>query len=180
MPWPNSTAFSAGQTAGVSSNLNLVRADIAAVNGYLVKTTDEIVSASTTLQNDDHLFYTIASTGTYVGELVLWGTSSVNAGGDIKLGFTYPTGTMDLGGIGQDSSLASGTVGTIQSGVFLAGTSPSSSLVYGLSTSNSMLVVKFRLAATATGTLQLQWAQNTASGTSTLKAGSHMTVKQVA
>jgi hypothetical protein len=181
MSWPTSSAFTAGQTAGVSSGLNNVRSDLLAANGFVYKTADQLVTSSAVLVNDTHLLYSISATGKYVIDVHLYATSAANAAGDLGVGFTFPTGTFYLGGEGPDIGLASGTVQTGQWGSNIAYASGAIFNVYGLSTSVNYIHLHGLFVATATGTLQFQWAQQASNASaSTLKAGSHMLVKQVA
>lgn len=159
-----------------------VRDNLLALNGFVAKTADQSIPSSTVLTNDTHLLYAIGSTGTYAGDLYLRATSAANAAGDINIGFTFPTGTLHAVGFGPDIGLASGAVQTGNwvgdSGGFTSGVSV---LSFGLSTATLALYIHFDFVATATGTLRLQWCQNSSNANaSTLKAGSHMQVRQVA
>lgn len=146
-----------------------------------IKTADESVTSSTTLQNDNHLFYTVGATGTYIFDLWLWMNSAANAAGDIKIGFTFPTGTCGFTAIGLDTTLASSFTGTMHTQGVNSATSGTTALALGLSTSTTVGHVHGFLIATATGTLQMQWAQNGSNGSaSTILTGSHMLVRQVA
>lgn len=148
---------------------------------YVTKGSDESVTSSTTLQNDDALAYTVAAAGTYAFEINLAVTSAADAAGDVRIGFTFPTGTMHFFGIGPDVSLASGNIGTGHFGTALSATSGTTALAFGASTTAAAIRVYGQLIATATGTLQLQWAQQSSSGSATtVKAGSFMIVRQVA
>jgi hypothetical protein len=156
-------------------------AQLNALNGYAVKTADQSVTSSTTLVNDTHLSYAIAATGTYVFDLCLFGVSAANAAGDIAVGFTFPTGTLHVGAHSLDGSLASGATGTFGAGALLSATSGVSTIIMGLSTTTTLMLLRGIFVATATGTLCLQWAQASSNASaSTLKAGSHMLVRQVA
>jgi len=142
---------------------------------FVRKTADESVTSSTVLQNDDHLLATIGATGTYVFEVVIFVTSAANAAGDISLDVTGPAGTLSYGVSGLDITLASGNTGTVN-------TLATSGLVnIGASTTATMFLIKGVLVATATGTLQFRWAQQTSNANATtVKANSHLTVTQVA
>lgn len=159
----------------------LTAAQLNALNGFVIKTADESVTSSTTLQNDDHLLWTIATTGTYMVDAYLYGVSAANAAGDLRLGFSFPTGTMHFSGLAPDDSLAAGAVQANQWTAILSATSGTSFIAYGLSTTTLGLHLHGALTATATGTLRLIWAQFGSNvNASTLKAGSHMRVQQVA
>jgi hypothetical protein len=158
----------------------LTAAKMNAINGYVLKTADESVTSSAALQNDDHLFYTIPTVGTYAVDAWLFGTSAANAAGDLQYGFTFPAGTFYAFSTGLDINLASGTSGT---SLWAAQTATSGVAIqaFGLSTGGTAMHIHGLFVATATGTLRLQWAQNASNANaSTLKAGSHMLVRQVA
>ena len=148
---------------------------------YILKTADESVTSSTVLQDDNHLLATIGVTGTYVFDLYLMATSAANAAGDINIAFTFPTGTMRLWGPGSDPALASGT---IASGKFAASSAVTSGTAwqdFGLSTTSLGFNIHGLFTATATGTLQFQWAQFASNANvTTVRAGSHLIVRQVA
>lgn len=139
------------------------------------KTVDETVSSTTTLQNDDDLFVSVAANAIYhmVFELqVLAQTTN-----DIKFGFTGPAGyaveytargpTLTAAGL-ADVYTISGTTGDV--------------LTFGGIAANDLCVSISGLLITSgtSGTFQLQWAQNTsgASGT-TLRPGSFMSLRRV-
>lgn len=180
MAWPTSTTVTAGNTI-TAAGRNALRADLLAINGFVRKTANESVTSSITLQNDDHLALAIPATGTYEFDVKLFATSAANAAGDLLVGFTFPTGTMSVGGLGPDVGLASGGVQTGNWGAVSAYTSGTTFTSYGLSTFDLFIWIHGLLVATATGTLQFQWAQAVSNANaSTIKAGSHMTMRQVA
>jgi hypothetical protein len=142
-----------------------VNAALNQLNAYIVgayKTGDESVTSSTVLQNDDHLVLAVAASCVYV---IQWGLRIDGAAaGDFKYSFTGPSGaTMTW----ESQSLATGdttnvataitdasTIGTVVShGTIASGTT---SRVRG----SGLLVVSL-----TAGSLQLQWAQATSSGT---------------
>jgi hypothetical protein len=172
--WVTSEVVTAAElNANVRDNLN-------AINGFVRKTADESVTSSGVLQNDDHLFYTIGVAGTYVIDLSLIGTSAANAAGDLTTAFTFPTGTLNFFCDGLDTSLASSSVGTVNrpAGPATSGTAIG---LFGLSTAPTFIRIRAMFVATATGTLQFQWAQQASNASaSTIKAGSFMTVQQTA
>lgn len=159
----------------------LTAAQLNALNGYVLKTADQSVTSSTTLANDTHLLWTIGATGTYIFDVYLFGTSAANAAGDLKVGFTFPTGTCHFGDEGPSVNLASGSADVSEWQANLSATSGTTITPFGLSTAVVLCHVHGILIATATGTLRLQWAQWASNANaSTLKAGSHMRVQQVA
>jgi hypothetical protein len=165
--------FTAGQV--------LTAAELNALGLHATKTADQSVTSSTTLINDIHLSIAIPTVGTYLVDTYLYGVSAANAAGDLQLGYSFPAGTMSGFALGPDASLASGTVQAGQWGVQTSITGGVAAFINGLSTSTVAIWAHTLLTVTATGTLQLMWAQNSSSASaSTLKAGSHMLVRQVA
>jgi hypothetical protein len=120
------------------------------------KDANETVNNSTTLQNDNELFVTLATTAVYAVEMYLFIDSSTTA--DFKFDFTGPAG-MDLDG--QVTTLWSTTTDIREYAVPTAPALPNN-------TSNQ-LTMTGRLYTTGTaGTLQLRWAQNTATVVDTI------------
>ena len=159
----------------------LTAAQLNALNGYVLKTADQSVTSSSTLTNDTHLLYTIGATGTYIVDLWLYGTSAANNAGDLKIAFTFPTGTMHFGTAGPSVNLLSGSADVSEWFANLSATSGTTFTNVGLSTTVSQTHIHGILIATATGTLRMQWAQFASNANaSTLQAGSHMLVRQVA
>ena len=151
---------------------------------YIVKTADETVTSSTTLQNDDHLVLAAVANAVYVFALDLYITESTDYVGDSKMSFTCPTGaTFDMHGAGAHATSFTG--GTSSDGEWigkLATSSAGATLAYGVGNVLTAVRVYGRLVMSSTaGNLQLQWAQNTSDGTgTTLKAGSYMMMTRVA
>lgn len=144
---------------------------------FVAKSSDESVTSSTTLQNDDELALTVVASAEYHGELVAVFTSAANAAGDINIGFTVPTGsTLHFMGVGPHNSLASGSQVDGEFIARLSATSGSTVIPYGASTVTTTGVIKIRLTTGANaGTLQVQWAQQSSNANATtMKAGSYM------
>ena len=180
--WTAPRTWVAGEKPPAATLNDHIRNNLEALNGYVRKTADESVTSSTTLQNDDHLLWTIPQAGSYAFEVSLIVVSAANAAGDISLGFTFPTGTLYWGAQGLDETLAANTAGQMRSKADTDAASPTTSgFPFGASTADSLLRVSGLLVATASGTLQFQWAQNASNASATtVKTGSFMTVKQVA
>lgn len=125
-----------------------------------VKAADESVTSSTTLQNDDALFVSVASNASYLFFCYLdyEGASA----GDLKFSWSVPTSaTMRFTIIGQTSA---GSAQTAITG------SESTSYAIGAdaaATLNAVLMAGTLITSSSSGTLQLQWAQNSSSGTAT-------------
>jgi hypothetical protein len=130
-----------------------------------VKSADETVSASTTPQNDDHLFVTVSANSVYVIELEGMHTSS--AAGDIKVIFSVPSGTTGVL-FGLDATLP------------FAGTSLTGSLVFGGTGAAAYFRVAGRAVTSSTaGTIRVTFAQQVASGSSSLLTGTFLRLTKV-
>lgn len=130
------------------------------------KTADETVNNSATLQNDDFLSWAVAANATYLLRLQLFYSTAATP--NIKIGWTFPASlTMKVGVIGIDTTSAF---------VSNSGYDQTTVISFGPGTSPERMVVVFarvNVSATA-GTLQLQWAQNTANASNTIiRDGSH-------
>ena len=174
-------AYDAGYVVGKikASDLNADFAYAATFGAY--KTGDESVTSSAVLQDDNHLAVAVVATGIYVVELVGYCQSAANAAGDIAFGFGFPSGAMDLGGLGPHNSLASGSQSDVESFARLAQASVTATLPYGCSTSVTTAFIRALLAVGVTGgTLQLKWAQQASNASATtLKAGSHLVIHRI-
>lgn len=178
--WTTPRTFVAGEIETASIFNTHLRSNLNAQNGYKEKSADQSVTSTTTPTNDTHLVYTISGTGTYDIDVFGWGTSAANAAGHLALGWSFPTGTMHAFVHGLSTALASGNSGTAYAGALLAMTSATCPFAVGLSTTVTGFWMHARYVATATGTLQFMITQSVSNANaSTLKAGSHMTVRQV-
>lgn len=141
-----------------------------------VKTADESVASSIALQNDDHLFFTVGLGETWVWECELM-VNGVTAA-DIAVAFTTPTGTLNWNAHGLDDA-AAGSIASLKSDG--SGTS-GGAVTFGVNnTRQSLISIRGYLAATAAGTVQLQWAQVVADATATqVRIGSHLLARRVA
>ncbi|MEJ0061854.1 MAG: DUF1566 domain-containing protein [Alphaproteobacteria bacterium] len=136
------------------------------------KTADESVS-STTLQNDDHLKFTLSANESrwFTGVLYL---SSADATSDFKAAFTVPSGAT-----GQWHLIANGTGQTNVTSVTqshsatITGQLTAGSVGTGTIGALALSISGYVVNAATQGDIQLQWAANGA-GTSTLLKGSHM------
>ena len=131
------------------------------------------VSSSTAMVNTGLSFaavaggvYTINSQVFYVG----------NDAGDIQFGMTFPAGRLDFGGRGPHNA---GVTGAASSGPteWIARqnqtVSPSAVIPFGASTTVLHAVLSGTFVCTASGTVNLRYAQNVANATTTIvKSGS--------
>lgn len=129
---------------------------------FVRKTADESVTSSTTLQNDDHLFFSVAANEIWAVKFVLLYTGAT--AGDFKVNVTVPSGaTYRLGIHGLQETAAGAT--TFQTSTLTEG---SGSYVFGCSGASALGILDgtVEIGANA-GTIQLQFAQGTSSGTAT-------------
>ncbi len=132
---------------------------------YAIKTSDESVSASTTLQDDDDLQITLEASSTYRVFGMLRATAD-NLTPDLKYVFQEPDGAYQ-GWVADNSASA---------------VAESSTIIASLST--GILPIWYELLVTtagAGGTFKLTWAQNTSdAGNTTVQAGSWMRAVKLA
>lgn len=126
----------------------------------VIKAADESVTSSTTLQNDDELLLSVAANASYLFFCYLdyEGASA----GDLKISWSVPTSaTLRFAQIGQTAASAATTSATgIESTAYSFGADAAATL-------NALLMHGTLLTSSTAGTLQLQWAQGTSSGTAT-------------
>lgn len=131
---------------------------------WIYKGADESVAGSTTLQNDDQLFFTAAANGVYLMELYL--RAGETSAGDIKF---------SLAGAGATSWCIASSAGNPVCGTPESGTisiSNSGDEIYGR-------IVFLLTASAGGGTVNLQWAQASASGTTTMDEQTSMAVTRL-
>jgi hypothetical protein len=136
------------------------------------KTSNETVNGSAALQDDNELFVAVEASCVYHLELRISYTSGTTP--DLKIGWTYPTGTT-IRWSGTDSD----TAGALR----IAGnlTETSVPAICGSGTDINADYTGVIITGVNAGTLTLQWAQNTSTGSnSTIYAGSFLTIKRVA
>lgn len=134
-----------------------------------LKTADESIASSTALQADNELTLALPASAQYTLDVMLFYTAS--ASGELKLGFTFPSGcVVHLAGVGY---VLSGSF-TIDLTSQLSMTSGTTSLSYeGSGATTSVSLRGTVLNGVTAGNLQLIWAQNTSNATATVvKAGS--------
>jgi hypothetical protein len=185
--------WSAGGSAAGDTNLyrsaaNVLKTDDAfqalSVAGIqvpttIVKTTTTSRTSTTTLADDPDFTATLG-TGTYQFEMMLQCTGAALGSGDIKALIKY-SGTVTSGtwqGVGMSTSGATNIQNNGGSVVSSSGVSQP----FGVSgASFSGVLISGGLVAGSSGTLSLQWAQNTSSATATnVRLGSWFRITQIA
>lgn len=166
----------------LNSNFDAIDTDLKAVSdrvtvletrGLIVKASDETVTNSTTMQDDNDFSITVVSGKKYVVRAMLV-LVSASAAGDFKVGFTHPGGDTTFTAQGPNNAdLASGSNSNGEWVARIDSASPTSSIPVGSSASVTAVAVDLYYNCTANGTLKLQWAQNSANATgTTMKAKS--------
>jgi hypothetical protein len=131
------------------------------------KSADQSVTSSTTIANDTHLKFAIGANETYTFNLWLY-TTAANSTPGIKWNVAGPSGSTVTFSPPNTYPMADGStvIATVGSG---------GDTFQGFTDSNlrPMLIQGSILNGSTAGDVQLKWAQNTSSGTSTtVKAGS--------
>lgn len=164
-------------TAALSSGSKLRAATLAAFNAERMpitarKTANETVNAVGALQNDDELFVAVEASCVYHMELRISYTSGTTP--DLKIGWTYPTGTtIRWSGVDSDTAGAVRITGNL--------TETSTPAICGSGADLMAVYTGMVITGVNAGTLQFQWCQNTSTGSnSTVYAGSFLTIKRVA
>lgn len=161
-----------------------IRAQFADLLGrflFAIKTVDEPVTSSTVLQNDDHLFVTLPTTGTYKIDAHLFTGLNTDNAADIAIGFSFPTGTMHFSAVGAHNGITAGSAAQTEWIGRTSAGSGTTTVPLGLSSNSTLGAhIKGTFVATATGLLRLMWAQNGSSAQpSRLLIGSSMEVRRV-
>lgn len=141
------------------------------VPNWARKTIDQIVNNSTTLVNDADLAWAVAASKVYELRVELIYNSGITP--DIKWAWTFPTGlTMTWQHRGTDSG------GAVQ---FRGGYTQATVLATGGTAAEEYLTLTgIVTVGVNAGTLQLQWAQNTANASNTIvRAGSYGVLTQI-
>ncbi len=144
---------------------NLMNAGGGLTFAKVVKSADETITNSTTLQDDDELLFTPTINKTYGFMLFL--LIANNSTPDLKLAFTVPSGATIL------------TADSTWSAKFLQGTRDgTTATAVTAGTADLFLVIGGRVIMSSTaGTFNFQWTQNTSSATAEIvKQGSFLVV----
>lgn len=175
MAWTDPRTWTSGElvtdtimNTHVRDNLNAIGPHI-----HLRKTADESVTSSVVLQNDDHLFFSIAANEIWIVQFALFYQAA--QAGDLQVAWTVPAGCTGIhGGQAPATTTTDGTNTTMwtrpqtsfATALLLGGDGAANCTLLGAAT--------FVNGATA-GTVQLQWAQNTSSATATtVRANSYL------
>lgn len=139
----------------------------------VIKSANENVTSSTTLQNDDEFSFALEANTKYVIDGGVFATSTASQP-DIKIGFTVPSGaTMDIGYLAQGGNSRTAE---------LLETSGAASAQIDIAANSNTIIQPFGSVVTGgtAGNLVFQWAQNSSNATATtVKQGSFVTVTKV-
>lgn len=161
---------SSGKPAWTDPDTMLGNATAAGLAQVIVKASDESVTSSTTLQNDDDFTFTATANGIYLMELLLYVVTATTP--DFKFGWSVPgSGTVDGLVVQQNSATA------VQPTTEAAATSP---LISSGTDMYLLISAVYQADGTTFGAVNFQWAQNTSDGTAaTVKTGSLMRYRKV-
>lgn len=136
---------------------------------WIPKTADESVTSSTTLQNDNELFFAVGANEIWAFDFMLWGHGPSAA--NIKVDFSIPTGASARWyGPGYGTGGSFDLLGQLSVPTAFPIAMLHSTLEDWIIKAEGVLVT-----AGNSGTLQMQWAQNASNGTPTVVAkGSYM------
>jgi hypothetical protein len=158
---------------------------IVALNGTRqrkVKTADEGIG-NDTLQNDDHLFATLAANTTHIGGVRLYYNLSAGTTADMKFRFTFPSSDFAWGQLRIPASATSGAGTTVDFGAesVSAGTNSSTITVGGITGILCALAEFTIFVGGSGGNIQVQHAQGTNTGgvTTSIRKGSSLWLEQV-
>lgn len=161
MAWTTPKTWSAGETLTAANFNTHIRDNLLAVGPHLIvrKPSDESVTSSTVLQNDDHLALTIAANEVWHTRWGLWvsGGASVS---NITVAFTFPASC-----VVAISTVCYSTSGTVQNFRWTGSSSPVQNNLLVTSTGEFFVLEGVVQNAGNAGTFQLQWAQATSNGT---------------
>lgn len=115
----NDTTISTAQIK--DRRMTLMVPSVAGGTVIVRKTASETVASSTTLQDDNHLFFAMSANGIWAVKLVVMGQSAPAGGGSINVSFSAPSGAvwrmLHIGGSGTTAALASdGPTQQVQTG----------------------------------------------------------------
>ncbi|MEV3848106.1 hypothetical protein AB0J30_15080 [Streptomyces microflavus] len=149
--------------------------DQVGVTRMVAKAADEAVTASTVLQDDDHLTMSVTAGGQYAIEACL--IAAGDPAGDLALTLTAPPGSTGHWTPGAITLGVSDGTGSLR----LTRYDPGAPVGVGIIAGGIIVAPLGTITAGANGTITVQWAQNASSATSTvLRAGSWLRVRRTA
>lgn len=148
---------------------------------FVLKPSNESVVATTTVQSDDHLLFSVSANAIYIVSLCLF--LEANNLNDAKFGWSLPaSATFNMLKDTPSTSIAGGT--TAGDGDWAAVTGgTTNTLNVGVTDGSITIGVELRAlinTAGTAGTATLQWAQVVSGSTLTVKSGSWLRAERVA
>lgn len=140
-------------------------------------TVDQSVLNTTTVVNATNVSASLAANADYQGKL--WLLYSSGTTGDFKYTWTVPSGASSVMAIvGPDLTAAASNLTAMAD---IAGNTMTATYTAGGSGGTKMAIIDFGIQTASAGTLQMQFAQNTADNTTntTIKAGKRLMIWQV-
>jgi len=166
---PISHVWAVAEQANATNMNQYHAANINATMHHIVrKMASEPLVASSTLQNDDHLKFPVNANSTWYVWLCLMWHQTANAA--LKVALTFPSGTITFGRTGLDAGAASLRTDVTSSGTPFTAYAPTSGGAYP-DTSGEVFADGIIDMGATPGIVQVQWAQNSATGTTTLHPG---------
>lgn len=165
--------MTAGGTVNAGSRATAVLMRGVAPNAAY-KGSNQTVTSSTTLQNDNTLFVPVLASAVYRFDCMLTYQGGTQGSSDLKFAFVGPSGTTMAYSVQGITTAGVATAGYVRALAGMAVGSNGGGNSFAVTMTGSVSV------GSTAGTLQLQWAQNTSNATGTIvQAGSILTLWQV-
>ena len=172
MAWTAPRTWTDGELVTAAIMNAHVRDELNAI-GPLVrlrKTADESVTSNATPQNDDHLFFTIGASEVWAVECVLFWTDNNISASALRVGWSVPAACTGTYTFSYKGNVATAMVPSDPTGL---GTNQIADRAQ--TADQTALIWATIVNSTTPGTVNLQWAQSSSSGTATtVKANSTM------
>jgi len=128
----------------------------------VIKPADQSLTSNATLQNDNALTLPVVANATYLFRCMLDYEGGTQGSSDIKWTWTLPAGATMRYWLGRTSTAGAALIGEATGAQTLtAGSSGAGNL-------NGILMDGTLIMSSTAGSITLQWAQNTSSGTATI------------
>jgi len=139
---------------------------------WAYKSGDETIISNSTMQNDDHMFLTVAASTKY--EFRLYAVYNSGTTPDLKIGWTLPAGATNVYRIDYFDTAAASQKGQ-------SSTVPTTGFAVGGFGADLFAIFDGTISVSTTaGTMQIQWAQNTLTASnSTMRAGSYLRLHKI-
>lgn len=179
------TTASAGaiEEITVGSGLSLSAGSLTATGGgtrsIVRKTADETVSASTSLQDDNHLIFAIGASEVWFVTYYLFVNANSDAG-DFKFDITVPAAATTRQAIMGAATNASSNESSFRQQSHTTGNALGAGVVNSATIDSTIIAFAYIVNSTNAGNVTFRWAQLNASGTTTLLAGSTLVAEKIA